>query len=99
MPRPIGEGRAHPRFVDELPPAEEFPQLYRAILDGVDRLERSGERREAARIRHEAIRAYSTAWDAAHKRRLEMVYRRVERALEAHARHTLTTNLRSTGPA
>jgi hypothetical protein len=99
MPIPPAAAVAHPRPVDELPPAEEFPQLYRAILDGIDRLERSGERREAARIRQEAIRAYSTAWDAAHRRRLEMVHRRVERALEARGRSTLTTNLRSTGPA
>jgi hypothetical protein len=72
--------------VDELPPAEEFPQLYRAILDRVDRLERFGERREAARIRQDAIQAYSKAWDVAQRKRLELVLRRVERALEARSR-------------
>jgi hypothetical protein len=86
MPIPTALPRAQGGSVDELPPAEEFPQLYRAILDRVDRLERLGERREAARIRREAIAAYSTAWDVAHRRRLELVYRRVERALEARGR-------------
>lgn len=90
---------SHPRSVDELPPAEEFPALYRAILDRVDRLERIGDRREAARIRSDAIRAYSQAWDAAHKRRLELVYRRVERALEARTGAAVAGSLRPAGPA
>jgi hypothetical protein len=98
MPIPSVPVRAHPRSVDELPPAEEFPQLYRAILDRVDRLERYGERREAARIREEAIRAYSKAWDVAHRKRLELVYRRVERALELQSRAGVAGKLRSAGP-
>jgi hypothetical protein len=72
--------------VDELPPAEEFPALYRAILDRVDRLERAGDRQTAARLRIEATRAYSAAWDASHRRQLEGVKRRVDRALTSHVR-------------
>src|SRR5262245_2866641 len=88
----------HPPDVDELPAAEEFPALYRAILDRVDRLERSGERAEAARIRAEATRAYSESWDATHRRRLELVLRRVERALEARPRSSLGKPIRPPEP-
>ena len=80
--------------MDELPPAEELPALYRAILDRVDRLERAGDRHEAARIRRDAIRAYSESWDVAHRRRLEGILRRVERALEGRTRAALGTGLR-----
>ncbi|MFL5757254.1 MAG: hypothetical protein ACJ77N_13265 [Chloroflexota bacterium] len=64
--------------------AEQLPGLYRAILDGVARLERVGERREAARIRVDATRAYSTAWDESNRRRLEHLLRRIDRTLVVH---------------
>ena len=95
MSIPAADARAHPRPVDELPPAEEFPALYRAILDRVDRLERAGDRRTAARIRSDAIQAYSKAWDTAHKRELELVLRRVERALETRTRTSVGGGLRA----
>ena len=95
MPIPVPVAAAHPRQVEELPPAEEFPALYRAILDRVDRLERAGERREAARIRSDAIRVYSESWDATHRRRLDLILRRAERTLESRTRAALAGGLRS----
>jgi hypothetical protein len=67
--------------VDTVSPAEELPTLYRAVLDGVAELERLGERREANRVRADAVRTYSRSWDAAGRRRLELILRRAERTL------------------
>jgi hypothetical protein len=67
--------------VETLSPAEELPALFRAVLDGVAELERLGERREAGRVRAEAVRAYSRSWDASGRRRLEGILRRAERAV------------------
>jgi hypothetical protein len=60
-------------------PAEELPALYRAILDRVADLERTGERPEAARIRTAATAAYSRAWDDKARRRLRDLLRRADR--------------------
>jgi len=76
----------HPAGVDEQPPAEEFPGIYRAILDRVARLEGFGARAEAARIRADATRAYSSAWDHKSRRKLDDLLRRSDRAIEAQAR-------------
>jgi hypothetical protein len=86
----------HPASVDEQPPAEEFPALYRAILDRVARLERAGDRAEAGRIRSDATRAYSAAWDTRHRRRLEALLKRVDRAIEGQVRVT-GRGIRNTG--
>jgi len=51
-------------------PAEELPALYRAILDRVAELERSGERDEGRRLRRRATIAYSRAWDERARRQL-----------------------------
>lgn len=72
--------------METVSPAEELPALYRAVLDGVAELERRGERREANRVRAEAVRAYSRSWDAAGRRRLELILRRAERSLGHAAR-------------
>ena len=60
--------------------AEELPALYRAILEGVARLEAIGARLEAGAIRTAATRAY-TVWDDDGRRRLVGLLRRVERNL------------------
>jgi hypothetical protein len=80
IPRPGGDQHAH--SVDDRSLAEEIPALYRAILDGVARLEQAGQRREAHRLRSDATGTYSRAWDDANRRRLEAVLRRLERAIE-----------------
>ena len=59
--------------------AEDLPTLYRAILERVAGLERAGARAEAARIRHEATQAYSSAWDEAARRMLVTLLLRADR--------------------
>ena len=56
--------------------AEDLPALYRAVLDQVGQLEANGQRELAGRIRSQAIRIYSKAWDARAKRDLEAIIRR-----------------------
>jgi hypothetical protein len=71
--------------VETLSPAEELPALFRAVLDGVAELERLGKRHEAAKVRADAVRAYSRSWDASGRRRLEGILRGAERAIaETH---------------
>jgi hypothetical protein len=57
-------------------PAEELPALYRAILDRVADLEAAGDRADAGRLRRDATRAYSRAWDDRARRQLETLLRR-----------------------
>ena len=59
--------------------AEVLPDLYRAILDAVARLEAAGERSRAARLRRDATAAYSRAWDERARRRLEALLRTADR--------------------
>jgi hypothetical protein len=66
--------------------AEDLPELYRAILERVAILERIGARAEAGRIRAEATRAYSDAWDEAARRVLLSLLARAERSAEAPTR-------------
>lgn len=56
--------------------AEELPALYRAVLDRVGQIEASGQRSAANRIRAEATRIYSRAWDERARRNLEDLLRR-----------------------
>jgi hypothetical protein len=65
--------------------AEDLPELYREILDRVADLERMGARRDAARIRADATRAYSNAWDEAARRVLVGLIARAGRAAAAPA--------------
>ncbi len=67
-------------------PAEVLPALYRSILDGVAQLEQLGERQEAALVRAEATRIYSTSWDEAGRRRLTALTRRVDRVIAGEER-------------
>ena len=76
-------------------PAEELPALYRAILDRVAELEAAGDRVEAGRLRRDATRAYSRAWDARARRQLEALLRRA--ALAAPSERSVGRG--SSGPA
>ena len=62
-------------------PSEDLPALYRAILDGIADLERVGQHREAALIRTQATRIYSTSWDVNARRRLTHIHRRIGRVM------------------
>ena len=76
------------------PPAEEpaatvadnLPELYRAILDRVDHLERIGERAHAGEIRAAATGAYSVAWDEGARGRLIGLLARADRVLAGPTR-------------
>lgn len=86
-PIPGAHARAHARSVEtQTSPAEDLPALYRAILDGIADLERAGQHREAALIRTEATRVYSTSWDDAGRRRLLHLRRRIERVIAGDER-------------
>jgi hypothetical protein len=61
--------------------AEDLPEIYRAILDRVADLERIGARREAGRIRADATRAYSNAWNETARRHLLRLLSRAGRSL------------------
>jgi hypothetical protein len=66
--------------------AEDLPALYRTILARVAELERVGARREGGRLRADATRAYSEAWDEAARRDLASLLARADRALAAEDR-------------
>jgi hypothetical protein len=60
--------------------AETLPRLYRDVLDALGRLEQLGAMGDAARLRAEAIAAYSRAWDARCYERLRSQLGRIELA-------------------
>jgi hypothetical protein len=62
------EPQANPLDGEQLRP-DDFPGLYRAVLDAAAELERRGDRSAAARLRREAADAYSV-WDEQGRRRL-----------------------------
>lgn len=70
--------------VDQEPVAEVLPGLYRAVLDAVADLELRGLRGDAASIRADATRAYSSAWNQAAARRLRILRARAARAVATH---------------
>ncbi len=61
--------------------AETLPRLYRDVLDALGRLEQLGAMGDAARLRAEAIGAYSRAWDATCYQRLRAQLGRIEVAV------------------
>lgn len=83
--RPVSLRRVAPDpvLVEQQPVAEILPGLYRAVLDAVSVLESRGQRREAARIREEATKAYSKAWNEAAARRLRSLRARAGRVAES----------------
>ncbi len=51
--------------------SEELPALYRAVLDRIAQIDAAGHRALGYRIRVEATRIYSRAWDDRARRGLE----------------------------
>ena len=65
--------------------AEELPELYRALLDRIAQIDAAGHRSVGYRIRREATRIYSRAWDEKARRSLEGLLR--QSADKGTARH------------
>lgn len=72
--------------MEQLPVSEILPGLYRAVLDGVARLEALGRRSDAAQIRADATATYSKAWTPAAERRLRALAARADRIIESRRR-------------
>jgi hypothetical protein len=83
--------------MDDQSPAEVLPGLYRAVLDGVARLERAGDREAAYEIRCKALRTYSTRWDERGRRELQRLDRVAVARLAAGPRAATTTALSRSG--
>jgi hypothetical protein len=65
--------------MNELSVAEIMPVLYRGVLDSVAQLEARHARRDAERIRAEATRVYSRAWNLDAARRLRSLCEKASR--------------------
>lgn len=61
--------------MDQKAAAEELPALYRAILDRIAQIDAAGQRSLAYRLRTDATRIYSRAWDDRARRGLESLLR------------------------
>ncbi len=61
--------------MDQKSAAEELPALYRALLDRIAQIDAAGHRADGYRIRVEATRIYSRAWDDRARRALEDLLR------------------------
>lgn len=72
--------------MDEPTVAQILPERYREVLERVARLEGLGHRREAAILRHDAVRVYSRSWDDRAIRSMESLRARAERVLEGGER-------------
>ena len=66
-------------------PADAMPTLYHAVLDLTHELDHQGGHAEAARLRAQAIAAYSMAWDPRQRRRLERIELRLRRSIKAQS--------------
>lgn len=74
--------------MNELSVAEIMPVLYRGVLDSIADLEARNGRHEANRIREDAIRVYSRAWNLDAARRLRALCEKASRIGVPSARRT-----------
>ncbi len=79
--------------------AEDVPRAFRAILDGVGRLEQLDAWQEATRLRAQAIAAYAKRWDQACLRSLERILARAEAAGREAARREAARRTRDQRPS
>ena len=61
--------------MDQKSASEELPALYRALLDRIAQIDAAGHRAAGYRLRIEATRIYSRAWDDRARRGLEDLLR------------------------
>ncbi len=62
--------------MDQKSASEELPALYRALLDRIAQLDAAGQHAVGYRIRLQATRIYSRAWDDRARRGLEALLHR-----------------------
>jgi len=79
-----GRSATDASVVEQQPVAEVLPGLYRAVLDAVADLELRGHRRDAAKVRADATRAYSGAWNPAAAHRMRVLKARAARIVASH---------------
>lgn len=77
--------------------SEELPALYRALLDRIAELDAAGHRALGYRIRAEATRIYSRAWDDRARRGLEALLRKAS-GMETSQRVPLQGSTRRSAP-
>ena len=76
--------------------AELLPELYRQVLDRVAALEAHGQRAEAGRVRADATRAYSRAWDTAALGKLRALLVHADRVVQGRERPRTQHSLAAT---
>jgi hypothetical protein len=76
--------------------AELLPELYRQVLDRVAALEAHGQRAEAGRVRADATRAYSRAWDTAALGKLRSLVMHADRVVQGRERPRAQHSLAAT---
>lgn len=78
--------------MDQKSASEELPALYRALLDRIAQIDAAGHREISYKIRIEATRIYSRAWDDRARRGLEALLRQT--ADKGAVRRTVAGNAR-----
>jgi hypothetical protein len=82
--------------MDQKSASEELPALYRALLDRIAQIDAAGHREVGYRIRREATRIYSRAWDDRARRGLEDLLRQA--ADKGNAPHPAVARARRSAP-
>lgn len=83
LPFPPAGSTGTLRVMDDRNPAEEFPLVYREVLDAVASLEAAGDRDAAYDLRARGQRTYATRWDAGGLRALQKLVREANAKLGA----------------
>ena len=83
------------QIMDPKTAAEELPELYRALLDRIAQIDASGQRTLGYRVRTEATRIYSRAWDDRSRRGLENLLRQTAEKSSVRQQLQPSSNRRS----
>jgi hypothetical protein len=81
LPFPAALAARTLRLMDDRNPADDLPELYRAVLDALARLESAGDRNAAFDLRTRAHRTYATRWDEGGRRALQKIAREADARL------------------
>ena len=84
--------------MDQKSAAEELPALYRAVLDRIAQIDAAGHRADGYRLRTEATRIYSRAWDEHARRALEELLRQTIDTAQVRAATVQAATVRRRAP-